>query len=51
MLDKITIDSTTTVKKVTKKVNGGSNGIEDRKEILEDCEEHLNCIEGTSDGN
>ncbi len=43
VLDKITIDSATTVKKVTKKVNGGSNGLEDRKEIFEDCEEHIDC--------
>ncbi len=34
VLDRITVDSTTTVKKVTKKVNGGKIGLDDRKALF-----------------
>ena len=45
VLDNLTIDSTTTVKKVTKKINAGSNGLVDREEIFEDCLEHIDCVD------
>ena len=43
VVDKITIDSTTTVKKVTKKVNGGINGLADRKEIFTKAKDSIDC--------
>jgi predicted chitinase len=43
VLDKITIDSTTTVKKVTKKVNGGANGLSDRQEIFTKAKDSIDC--------
>jgi len=43
VLDKITIDSITTVKKVTKKVNGGTNGLSDRKEIFTKAKDSIDC--------
>lgn len=43
VLDKIDIDSTTTVKKVTKKVNGGTNGLSDRKEIFNKAKDSIDC--------
>ena len=43
VLDKISVDTTTTVEKVTKKVNGGTNGLEDRKEIFTKAKDSINC--------
>lgn len=43
LLDKITVDSTTTVKNVTKKVNGGSNGLADRKERFTKAKDSITC--------
>jgi putative chitinase len=45
VLDKITptVDSTTTVKKVTKKVNGGKNGLSHRKEIFNKAKNLITC--------
>lgn len=45
VLDKITLDSNTTVLKVTELVNGGDNGLNDRKQIFEDCSVHIDCVE------
>jgi len=42
-MDKITIDSTTTVKKVTKKINGGKIGLADRKNIFEKAKDSITC--------
>lgn len=35
VLNKITLDKDTTVKTVTEKVNGGTNGLTDRQEIFD----------------
>jgi putative chitinase len=43
VLDKITIDNNTTVKKVTKKVNGGKNGLTHRKEIFDKAKDSITC--------
>ena len=43
VLNKITIDSIATVEKVTKKVNGGRNGLADRKEIFDKAKDSINC--------
>ncbi|WP_203258598.1 glycoside hydrolase family 19 protein [Hyunsoonleella ulvae] len=43
VLDKVTVDSTTTVKKVTLKVNGGDNGIEDRKKHFKKAKDSITC--------
>jgi putative chitinase len=45
VLDKISLDSTTTVKTVTKKVNGGLNGLSDRKEIFQKAKDSITCIQ------
>ncbi len=45
VLDKISLDSTTTVKIVTKKVNGGLNGLSDRKEIFQKAKDSITCIQ------
>ena len=44
VLDKITIDTTTTVKKVTRKVNGGKKGLKHRKEIHTKTITNIDCI-------
>ncbi len=43
VLDKITVDSTTTSLAVTKKVNGGTNGKKHRKEIFEKAKDSIDC--------
>ncbi|WP_299114735.1 hypothetical protein, partial [uncultured Winogradskyella sp.] len=43
VLDKITVDSITTVKKVTEKVNGGSNGLADRKTKFAKAKDSIKC--------
>jgi len=43
VLDKITIDSITSVKKITKKINGGTNGLKDRKKIFNKAKDSINC--------
>ena len=45
VLDKITptVDSTTTVKKVTEKVNGGENGLSHRKKIFNKAKDSITC--------
>ncbi|WP_430410990.1 glycoside hydrolase family 19 protein [Kordia sp.] len=46
VLDKITIDSTTTVKKITKKINGrGLAGIKDRRKRFKKAKDSITCIE------
>lgn len=46
VLDKITIDSTTTVRKVTRKINGNAlAGIDDRKEKFIKAKDSITCIE------
>ena len=37
------ITSTTTVEKVTKKINGGKKGIEHRKQLFNKTKNHINC--------
>ncbi|MCF6295456.1 MAG: hypothetical protein L3J25_07180 [Flavobacteriaceae bacterium] len=44
VVDKITVDSTTTVDKVTLKVNGGDNGLPDRKERFQKAKDSINCL-------
>ena len=44
VLDKITVDANTTVKAVTKKVNGGKNGLAHRKELLAKTKEEIDCL-------
>ncbi|TYC07787.1 glycoside hydrolase family 19 protein [Bizionia gelidisalsuginis] len=44
VLDKITIDSTTAVKKVTKKVNGGINGLTDREAKFTKAKDSITCL-------
>ena len=39
----ITIDSKTTVEKVTRKVNGGTNGIKDRENKLKKVKINIDC--------
>lgn len=43
--ENVTVHSNSTVKKITKKINGGSNGLADREEIFEECELHIDCVE------
>ena len=43
VIDKITIDSTATVEAVTKKVNGGTNGLPHRKEIHTKAKDSIDC--------
>jgi putative chitinase len=45
VLDKLDIDSKTTVKEVTKKVNGGTNGLDDRKEIHSEAKNNIDCAD------
>lgn len=43
--DKVTIDSTTTVDAVTKKVNGkAKKGLKDRKERFQKAKDSINCL-------
>jgi putative chitinase len=44
VLDAITVDSTTTVKKVTKRINSGNKGIDDRKARFKKAKDSINCI-------
>lgn len=44
VLDKISVDSTTTVKSVTKKVNGGINGLIDRENIHSKAKDSITCL-------
>ncbi|CAL2107963.1 putative chitinase [Tenacibaculum sp. 190524A02b] len=43
VMNKLTINSSTTVKAVTKKVNGGVNGLSDRKELYNKAKTNINC--------
>jgi putative chitinase len=43
VLDKITIDSTTTVEKVTKKINGGTVGLSSRETWFNTIKDTINC--------
>ena len=43
VLDNVIIDSTTTVKKITRKVNGGKNGLPHRKQIFNKAKDSINC--------
>ncbi|MGC6429436.1 MAG: glycoside hydrolase family 19 protein [Jejuia sp.] len=43
VIDKVVIDSATTVKKVTKKVNGGYNGMDDRKKHFKKAKDSITC--------
>lgn len=43
VLDKITVNGTTSVKSVTKKVNGGTNGLKDRKELYNKAKTNIDC--------
>ncbi len=43
VLDKITVDSLSTVRKVTKKVNGGRNGLTHRKKIFKKAKDSITC--------
>jgi putative chitinase len=42
VLDNVIIDSTTTVKKITRKVNGGKNGLPHRKQIFNKAKDSIN---------
>ncbi len=44
VLDKITVDVNTSVSKVTHRVNGGTNGIKDRKAKFESTKSNIDCI-------
>ncbi len=44
VVDKITIDSTTTVKKVTKPINSAKKGLADRKARFKKAKDSINCI-------
>lgn len=43
VLDEITVDSLTSVKKVTRKVNGGKNGLRHRKKIFTKAKDSITC--------
>lgn len=44
VLDKITIDVNTSVKKVTKKINGKDNGLQHRKNLFDKAKnENIDC--------
>ena len=45
VLNKLTIDSETTVQQVTEEINGGNNGIEDRKRKFNNVQENIDCYE------
>ncbi len=44
VMDKISIDTDTTVKKITKIVNGGTNGLSDRESIKNSTELNIDCV-------
>lgn len=44
VIDNVSIDSTTTVKKITKKVNGGVNGLADRELRFQQAKDSINCL-------
>ncbi|WP_303315438.1 glycoside hydrolase family 19 protein [Flavivirga abyssicola] len=44
VMNKISINASTTVEAVTKKVNGGSTGIKDRKELHTKAKQNVNCL-------
>ncbi len=44
VVDKITIDSTTTVKKVTKPINSARKGLADRKARFKKAKDSINCL-------
>lgn len=44
VLDKITIDSITSVDKVTKPINAAKVGIKDRKELFQKAKDSINCL-------
>lgn len=43
VLDRMTVDSTATVKKVTKKINGGKHGLPDRKARFTKAKDSIKC--------
>ena len=43
VIDKLTIDNTTSVLSVTEKVNGGDTGLKDRKELYNKAKENIDC--------
>ena len=45
VLDVIDIGGTTSVEDVTEEINGGTNGLDDRKSKFEDAEDHIDCNE------
>jgi predicted chitinase len=44
VMNTVVIDSTTTVKKITKKINGGINGLSHRESIFNVAKDSINCI-------
>lgn len=44
VVDKITIDSTTTVSKVTKPINQAKKGLKDRKQRFQKAKDSINCL-------
>jgi putative chitinase len=44
VIDKVNIDSTTAVKTVTLKINGGYNGLNDRKIRYQKAKDSINCL-------
>ena len=43
VIDKITIDSATLVKSITKKINGGDNGLTDRQKRFDSAKSKIDC--------
>lgn len=43
VMNQITISSNTTVKAITNKINGGTNGLKDRANKFEKAEENIDC--------
>ena len=44
VVDEVTIDSTTTVSKVTSPINPKLKGLKDRKERFQKAKESINCL-------
>lgn len=44
VLDKINVDDNTSVKAVTEKINGGKNGLNDRKELHTKTKTNIDCL-------
>jgi putative chitinase len=44
VMSKITIDANTSVKSVTKKINGGKNGLSERENYYQDALSYINCL-------